>query len=178
MTVFCVQYIYNRSGQVVWSVRAGGMDRLSCTKSHPHAGSLSLGQPSSLWPQWFQHSLSCLTLFQDKQLRLFESSLRFCICIVHVFLQVFFFLTQRVVFSKLGGCWNHNYALDYASQCNCLICEKHILYINGGFQPIFYCCSSGLFIIKNSRSWANTICRSTDFDLLTLKTCDVVRLSP
>jgi hypothetical protein len=33
-----------RPGQVVWSVKAGGMDRPSRTKSHPN-GSLSSSQP-------------------------------------------------------------------------------------------------------------------------------------
>ncbi len=64
MTVFCVLYctFSNRSAldrgkwSMVWSVQAGGMDRLSRTKSH-RAGSLSwraavMGQPSSLRPHW------------------------------------------------------------------------------------------------------------------------------
>ncbi len=63
MTVFCVhsQIDQPRSGQVVWSVKAGGMNRPSHTKSHP-AGSLSSSQPkragvldqlSSLRPHWW-----------------------------------------------------------------------------------------------------------------------------
>ncbi len=48
MTVFSVhlvQWLSPRPGQMVWSARAGGMDRPSRTQSHP-AGSLSSCQPS------------------------------------------------------------------------------------------------------------------------------------
>jgi hypothetical protein len=48
MTVFCVHLVINqlspRPVQEVWSVRAGGMDCPSRTKSHP-AGSLFFSQP-------------------------------------------------------------------------------------------------------------------------------------
>ncbi len=62
--------------------------------------------------------------------------------------------------------------------------RNFILFIKGGFQKMFYFYSSGLFMIKNSRFWAsktiraNAECRSTDldFDLLTVKEGDFVRL--
>jgi hypothetical protein len=47
MAVFCVRLVIDQhqtAEQVVWSVRAGGMDRPSRTKLHP-AGSLSSSQP-------------------------------------------------------------------------------------------------------------------------------------
>ncbi len=53
MAVFCVQFVTDqpyRPGQVVWSVRASGMDRPAHTKSHP-AVSLSSSLPGGL-PCW------------------------------------------------------------------------------------------------------------------------------
>jgi hypothetical protein len=63
MTLFCVHLVIYQpqtAGQVVWSVKAGGMDRPSHTKSHP-AGSLSSRQqggppcwtsPLAFGPHW------------------------------------------------------------------------------------------------------------------------------
>jgi hypothetical protein len=49
-----------RPGQMVWSVRAGGMDRSSRTKSHP-AGSLSSSQPGGppCWASSLDFGLIC-----------------------------------------------------------------------------------------------------------------------
>ncbi len=69
-----------RPGQVVWTVRAGGMARPSCTKSHPvvcwvtllqsDRRAVVLDQPSSFRPHWVwphpEHSRGCISPYSIK----------------------------------------------------------------------------------------------------------------